>query len=276
MKIYLDILVITNICITLIFTLCLSKLTHIRIKRKDMILSSLIGGISSLLALLRPESSIEGLFLWILKLISIALIVMISLRPDDIEREIKYIFLYILANIIFGGICVLLWSTGSAKVIFVNTLTIYLDISLIKLIVATIVTYIILTLYEFLQRKSFDPNKKYRLLLRIDKLEYMLPAVADTGNSLTDAFTGKPVVIICCDELYYHFQLDREEIALRTGFHCIPYSTINGSGLINVTDKAYVEIIDNDKNKKDIDCAIGITVSNSKASRAVFSPSLII
>ena len=276
MKIYIDILIITNICMTLIFILCLARLTHSKLKDTNIVISSVIGGASSVLALVRPENSIEGLFLWIIKLISIALIVYISLRPDSIEQHIKYVFLYVIANTVFGGICLFLWNSGSAKVIFINTMTVYFDIPLIKLILATIITYLFITIYEYLQRKTFDPNKKYRLILKIEKLEYVLPAVADTGNSLTDVFTGKPVVVICCDELYYHFQLNRDEIALRTGFHSIPFSTINGKGLINVTNNAYVEIIDNEKNKKSVDCAVGITLNNSKASRAVFSPSLIL
>ncbi|WP_198021577.1 sigma-E processing peptidase SpoIIGA [Ruminococcus sp. NK3A76] len=275
-KIYLDVLVITNICLTAVFILCTARLTHNRPKKKRMAAGALIGGLSSMLAILYAESFFEGVLLSLIKLGTIFLCVFIVFETKSIDKLIKYSVIYISANLFFAGLCVLLWRTGKGRIIYINTLTIYLDISLGKLMAASTVTYLALSLYEYIQRKSFSPVKRYHILLKIEHLEYFLPAVADTGNSLTDVFTGKPVVIVVSDELYYHFELDREEIACKMGFHCIPYSTINGEGLINVTDRASVTVIDNDKRMKDIDCAVGIVSCGGNRTRAIFSPSLII
>ena len=276
MKIYLDVLIITNICLTAVFIECTARLTHLKPARKRVVIGSSIGGISSLLAVLYAESFFEGVMLSLVKLLTIFLIVYVTYEIKSFEQLIKYSFIYILVNLFFAGLCLLLWRTGRGRMIYINTLTIYLDISLIKLMAASTVTYIALCIYEYMQRKSFCKSKSYRILLKIEKLEYCLPAIADTGNNLTDAFTGKPVVIIVSDELFYHFELDREEIACKMGFHCIPYSTINGDGLINVTDRASVTVIDSDKNRKNIDCAVGIISSGSDRTRAIFSPSLMI
>lgn len=276
MKIYLDVLIITNICLTAIFIECTARLTHVKLDKKRAVISSLLGGISSLLAVLQAESTFEGVIISAVKLFSIIIIVLISFNTKSPDKLIKYFFLYICSNLFFIGLCILLWRTGKGKVIYIKTLTVYLDISLMKLMLGATSTYIIITAYEYIQRKSFSPSKRYHVLLKIGNLEYYLPAIADSGNSLTDVFTGKPVVIIASSELYYHFELDREEIAFEMGFHCIPYSTINGDGLINVTDNASVIIIDNEKNKKSIDCAVGIVSCSEKNNRAIFSPSLII
>ena len=276
LKIYLDVLIITNICLTAVFIECTARLTHIRLSRKRSVISSLIGGISALLAILQAESFAEGVILSVIKLLSVLIIVLIAFNAKKADELIKYSFLYICSNLLFAGLCMLLWRFGSSRIILINTLTVYLDISLIKLMTAATVTYIAMTAYEYIQRKSFSPSKRYHILLKIENLEYYLPAIADTGNSLTDVFTGKSVVIIACDELYYHFELDREEIALETGFHCVPYSTINGEGLINVTDNASVIIIDNNNKQKPIDCAVGIIACSGSSSRAIFSPSLIV
>lgn len=276
MKIYLDILVITNICLTAVFIECTAKLTHSRLTKARSAAGSLIGGISSLLALLYAESFFEGIILTLIKLGTMMLIVFISFRVKSAEKLIRYFFIYILVNILFAGLCLLIWKTGKARIVFLNNLTVYLDISLLKLMIASTVTYIALSVYELLQRKSFCPSKQYHIILKIENLEYYLPAIADTGNSLTDAFTGKPVVIIVSNKLFYHFELDREELACKMGFHCIPYSTINGDGLISVTERADITLIDSDKKQKEIDCAVGIVSSACNKERAIFSPSLII
>ena len=275
-KIYLDVLMITNICLSVVFIWCTARLTHIRPTRKRIVLGSFIGGLSSLLVLFYAESFFEGVILSLIKLGTIMLTVFVTFKAKSFDKLIRYTFIYILVNLLFAGLCLLFWQTGRGRIIYINTLTVYLDISLLKLMTASTVTYIVLTVYEYIQRRFMSKSQSYHVLLRIQNLEYYLPAVADTGNSLTDAFTGKPVVIIVSNELFYHFELDREEIACKMGFHCIPYSTINGDGLINVTDRADVTVIDSDKKRKEIDCAVGIISSSSDRIRAIFSPSLII
>ncbi|MBQ6675691.1 MAG: sigma-E processing peptidase SpoIIGA [Ruminococcus sp.] len=275
MKIYIDVLIVTNILLNMIFIECTARLTHTKLSKKRTAAASLIGGISSLLVVLSAENMAEGVLLTALKLASIYMIILVSFGARDMRASIKYFFIYIVVNAVFIGVCILFWRFGSGRVVYFNTLTVYLDISLIKLMTGATVTYIALALYEYMQRKSFDINKSFHILIRMENLEYYLPAIADTGNSLTDAFTGKPVIIIISDELYYHFELDREEIALKTGFHCIPYSTINGDSIINVTDNARVTIIDSAMKQKSIDCAVGILSCNKNKPRAIFNPSII-
>ncbi|MBR6336355.1 MAG: sigma-E processing peptidase SpoIIGA [Ruminococcus sp.] len=275
MKIYIDVLIITNICLTAVFIECTARLIHIRPERLRAVIGSAVGGLSSLLAVLYAESFFEGVLLSLVKLLTIILTVYITFKAESVDKLIRYSFIYILVNLLFAGLCLLIWQTGRGRIILINNLTVYLDISLLKLMAASTVCYIALSIYEYIQRKCFRPSKRYHILLRIEKLEYYLPAIADTGNSLTDAFTGKPVVIVVSDELYYHFELDRAEIACEMGFHCIPYSTISGEGLINVTDRASVTVIESGSQQKSIDCAVGIISENGNKARAIFSPELI-
>ena len=275
MKIYIDVLIITNICLTLIFIECTAKLTHSRLNKKRVILSAVISGCSSVLAVFSGENRVESVLLFVIKTVLLLLTVFIAFNTSGFSEYIKYLFIYILTNMLFTGLCMILWQLGAKRIIMINAFTVYLDISLLKLMLAATITYIVLFIFEYLQRKNFSPQGLYHILLKIENLEYYLPAVADTGNTLTDVFTGKAVVIIASDKLYYHFELDREEIALTSGFHCIPFSTINGEGMINVTNNASIIIIDNKQRKKDIECAVGIISNGNGKERAIFSPSLI-
>ena len=275
MKIYVDVLIITNICLTLIFIECTAKLTHSRLDKKRVIIAAVIGGVSSVLAVFSGENRVESVLLFIIKAVLLLLTVFAAFGAEGSSEFIKYLFIYILTNMLFTGLCMILWQLGAKRIIMINAFTVYLDISLIKLMLAATITYIVLFIFEYLERKNFSPQGLYHILLKIENLEYYLPAVADTGNTLTDAFTGKSVVIIASDKLYYHFELDREEIALSSGFHCIPFSTINGEGMINVTNNAQIIIIDNKQRKKDIECAVGIISNGKGKERAIFSPCLI-
>lgn len=274
MKIYIDVLIITNIILNALFIKCISRLTHSKISGKRAGAASVFGGAGALIALLIPESRIEALLLTAARLIISLITVRLAFKIKKAEELLKYFFMYIAANFMFAGLCIILWKNGSSGIIYINALTVYIDIPLPWLLGAAVVTYLLLGIYEYLQRKSFSPSKRYRIIIKIENLEYCLPAVADTGNTLTDIFSGLPVVIICCNELYYHFSLDCEEIALGAGFHLIPYSTIHGDGTLNVTRNAAVRLIDSDRQEKELECCIAITKSTGQGERAIFNPSL--
>ncbi len=272
-KIYIDVLIVTNTLLTSLLLKCISCLLHTKITGRRGAIASIIGGAASLLALMIPENRFEALILTVIKLIVSAIIPAIAFKAKKAQDLLKLFFMYLSASIVFAGVCVLIWKTGSARVIYINALTVYFDLSLGVLALSATGSYLLLWGFELIQRKNAFTHKSYHLLIKIENLELLIPAVADTGNTLSDFFSGLPVVIICSDELYDHFELDREEALFDKGFHLIPYKTINGDGVLSVTTNATLTLIDNDKNHKAIEAAAGITLS-SGPSRAIFNPCL--
>ena len=55
MKIYIDVLVITNAAVTLMFILGLGKITHTALKKLRIAVSCIFGGLSSLLVIAEPQ-----------------------------------------------------------------------------------------------------------------------------------------------------------------------------------------------------------------------------
>ena len=98
--------------------------------------------------------------------------------------------------------------------------------------------------------------------------------MADTGNKLCDAFTGLPIIIFCCDEMYEHYGLDDKETGIRMGFRLTPYNTLSGPGLMAVTPKGTVKLTDDNGMEKEVRCMVGITCSNG-SSRAIFDPAVL-
>ncbi|MGN1114858.1 MAG: sigma-E processing peptidase SpoIIGA [Oscillospiraceae bacterium] len=276
LKIYIDTLIITNAVITLIYIQCICKITHISISRIRILLSSAIGGISSLILLINISGFIISSVITIAKLLIIAVITFSAFNYRKLKDAVKYIFLYFLMDIIFSGICFLIWQTTGTKIIYVRNFTVYVNISLLQMIAAVIFIYIIISIYEWLTRVKFSKTESYKAVYSVGNYSIELKAVADSGNKLCDSFTGMPVVIFSSDELYDHYNLDNDNCYIQSGFRLTPYSTINGSGLIAVTSKGNVTIIDSKKNTKNIKCCIGITRSNSQKAKAIFNPSLLL
>ena len=102
-----------------------------------------------------------------------------------------------------------------------------------------------------------------------------VPAICDSGNRLCDSFTGTPVVVFCCDRLFYHYDLDRDEPDPLSGFRVIPCSTVSGEGLIHITAAGSVKIIDDKDRVHNVKCYVGIKPSLNGKSRAIFNPALL-
>ena len=102
-----------------------------------------------------------------------------------------------------------------------------------------------------------------------------MPAVSDTGNLLTDNFSGEPVVIFKSRRLYEYFGLDSEQSYAVNGFHLIPFETVSGRGLIPVTLRGEVTIHSSDGTSKAVRCAVGI-LDSTGGERAIFDPKLLI
>lgn len=170
---------------------------------------------------------------------------------------------------------VTLWQISGSKVIFFRNLTVYFDISLFKLALACGIAYGLLCLYENITRRCFNRVAKYEAIYENGGCIVKVPAICDSGNRLCDSFTGTPVVVFCCDRLFYHYDLDRDEPDPLSGFRLIPCSTVSGEGIIHITAAGSVKIIDDKDRVHNVRCYVGIKPSLNGKSRAIFNPALL-
>ena len=275
MKIYLDVLIITNAVITLIYLQCICKITHSTISRIRILLSAAVGGISSLIVIVNSGGFIKSALVTAAKLAISGLIVLISFKSHSIKSFFKYIFLYFFIDIVFSGICLAVWNITKSRIIYVKNFTVYFDISLLQMVVAAVIIYGIISIYEWILRRKFNSAEKYKAVYCIGDYQLELPAISDSGNKLCDPFTGMPVVIFSCNELFEHFNLDNEKFYLQGGFRLTPYSTISGESFIPITSKGKVKITDSHNNEKIVKCCIGITRNDKHKAKAIFNPCLL-
>lgn len=252
----------------------LAKLVHRKTTPLRIASSSCIGGLFSLIMIMNGNTYFSAVIITILKISGILLSLWLYFKFDNFRQYIRYLFLYVTIRIIYLGTMLIYWQISNSKKIYVRNYTIYFDISLLALSAAVISAYGSITLYDIIKRRHNDLSKNYYAIFKSGNYEIKIPAVSDSGNKLCDTFTGIPIVVFYCNELYDHFRLDDGYDRL-DGFRLIPFNTINGNGLMPVTSKGDVFIIDQKENKKNIKCYVGIVRADGTNSRAIFNPILL-
>lgn len=202
MKMYIDLFFIFNFIIDFIITLSVSIILKRNSSYIRMILSSLLGGVSSLLLF----TSLNKI---LIEIISIVLMVVISFGYKGIRYVIKNIlYMYILSTLL-GGI-IYLFNIKVSNNVFLSYL----------IIIIIAIEVMVLYIKENKKMKNIY-NNYYKVDIYFksnDKLS--LIGFVDTGNNLYDPYKKRPIILI--SNKYYR----------NDNFILVPYHTLSGNGLL--------------------------------------------
>lgn len=286
MTVYIDVLLIVNMYIDYFLIKISGKLLGIKARQYRYILSAFAGSFFSFTIFL-PQ--INFFINVLIMFISAMLMVFIAFGKCDIKIILKRTLVMFISNFIFSGFMGFI-SSGMKFVIFNNSV-IYADISILVLIAATAAVYLIISIFQYINNKRKLESADYSVYIRYNKKTVSLKALGDTGNSLTDAVTGKPVIICQSDFVPIDFNfksklknIDEYSIPQLlsdknkpVGFKVIPFSTINSNGLLPVftPDEVIIKCNDN-KQYENIDALVGISTMRDKEYSAIFNPKILI
>ena len=215
MRIYIDLFFLFNTIMDIIIITSVSILLKRNTTYKRILISSLLGGISSLMLF----TSINRL---LLELIAIILMVIIAFKYKNIRYFLTNILYTYILSILLGGLIYLF----NSKV----TLNIYLNY-----LVIIILSIEVMTLYIKESKKIKNTyNNYYKVDIYFkDKEKISLIGFLDTGNNLYDPYKKRPIILV--DKKY-----QKED-----KFILVPYHTINGEGLLKCIkpEKVYIEKI---------------------------------
>lgn len=274
MKIYIDIVIITNTIITLICIETAARMINTKLSNRRLFLSSFIGGLTSLLIAVPANEYSTAVLITIIKILSYPMIALIAFKFKSIAKLIRNTLILFTENLAYMGIVLVLWEFSDTKLIYIRNYTVYFNISVMQITIAVVATYAALTVIEII-RKAAKSSDNYNAVYTCGNYKLCVRAVADTGNKLCDCFTRTPVVIIYCDDLYYYYGLDSPATLSSGKFRLLPFETINGGGLIPVTYSGELTIIDDNYSYSDLKCCIGIKRSCGKRARAIFNPRIL-
>ncbi|MCL2494579.1 MAG: sigma-E processing peptidase SpoIIGA [Oscillospiraceae bacterium] len=190
--IYIDVLVAVNIFVTWLLLACSVFFSAVQVKRWRLLLGSLLGGAGSLLILLPPAPW------WLLlpeKLLLSALIVWAAFGFVKWRRFLRCFAAFFGVSFAFAGIMLALWITLKPEMMLYQNGTIYFDVSLLAFVIFACASYAIVRGLVTLLRRRHPGANLCRATIHMPGQSVTLPAFYDSGNKLTDGFTGAPVAV---------------------------------------------------------------------------------
>lgn len=224
MIIYLDVLIAVNCFITYFSLKACARLLHAGYNLKRLIISSLLGGFSSLSALI----PLDFLPLFLLRIVLTAVIIFTAFGFGSLSAFTLRTLVTAVIGALTCGVTIMLRDlTGNSFFAAAGGYP-YFDISVFHLVIATTAVYIIISLYRRICDKPQE-NEMIKLVITKNGRTAEIQAYPDSGNNLRDFLTGLPV-IVCRKDKIGSIMPDISHNP--KGIRIIPFSSVGGSGII--------------------------------------------
>lgn len=271
--IYIDVLIFLNVIITFLLLLASSKMIKIYPSAGRLTVASVLGGFSSLI-ILAPEM---GLFLSLLtKLLFSLVIVTCAFNPKTLGAIAKETAYFFAANFIFAGTMLFASSLPGISLVNYNNGAVYINFSFFSLIASCVICYGVTCLLNRFSKHRESHCEVFYAEIFMGKKSVKSPAIADSGNALTDPYTGKAVIVsdkATLSEILPYNIKEYFDNGICDGIKLIPCKTVSGSALLPCF-KADRIIIKNDKIKIETENSL-IAVSSEKLTEIILPVSVI-
>ena len=276
--VYVDILFCVNLFVNYFLLLFTVRMVHKPIKKRRIFGGALLGAVYSLFIFFPHMSILSSAFA---KLIFAFSILMAVFGVTSARLFFKAMACFYSANFAFAGVMLALWLAFSPPGMMVNNGVVYFNISPVILIAGAVLTYLLLVLIGKFTRRHAPAQTKYAVTIEANGETVTLDALMDTGNSLTDLMSEKPVLLAECKAVQklipgtlrpvFQSPTDKASQELMQSdalkdlyFRMIPFDSVGGGGLLPAfkTDKIVIRGGPNEV------CAEGIYVAVSTRSFA--------
>lgn len=241
--VYADVLVVINIIVNYFLLRASAAVISFDFKAWRFLVSSALGGAFSLIIFV---DGLPAAALAAVKFLFLLLIVLAAFGYGSFKRFFKCCAAFLASNLAFAGLML----AGRAflfpdSIVYKNSV-VYFDINILTLTVAAVVCYAVLSVISRAVRNRTPPQSVCSIRLTKDGRSVEGRALFDTGNSLCDSFSGRPVVI--AERRFIEALLppemrgDKLDITALHGFRLIPYTTVGGAGALPAFPADSVEI----------------------------------
>lgn len=183
--------------------------------------------------------------------------ILIAFNIKSAKAFFKCTAAFIAVNFAFGGIMLAVCTAFLPNSAAYHNGVVYFDIDIVTLTIAALACYCILSLISRFSKSKVPQQSIYSIKITYSGKTVEGKALFDSGNSLSDCFSGKPVII--CEKSFVSPLLSGKDLTQAKNFRLIPFSTIGGSGALPAFSAEKAEIL-LDKNWVESDnIYIGIT-----------------
>ncbi len=231
--IYADVLVIINIYINYGLLLLTCFWRKREAERLKILLSSLLGGIYSLIILL---PGIGDYFITISRIPALMIMIYIAFGYCDIKSFAKISLTFFGVNIIFAGAVFMLWFFLYPQSMYFNSGIVYFDINALTLVLLTIAAYGLIRLLSFFTKSKVPQSFIYNVEIILSGKSFVCKGFYDSGNTLCDPFSGEAVTVVYIgvlksivnESVFNDIETQNKELSIRL----IPVNTLSGQRLL--------------------------------------------
>lgn len=276
MTIYLDVVLIENLCMNYIILFATGYLLKIKMNHIRLILSALLGGIYSILAYMEVLEIYSN---FILKIILSIVMVYLAYSAKNVKQLSKELIFFYLTSFVFGGCAfALLYFIKPQEILIRNGTyigTYPLKVAILGGLLGFTITVIA---FRFMKKRITKKDIYSNITIYFNEKNVTLVALLDTGNMLRDPITRMSVIVVEKEilrnilpeiilnnlnkiiggdvpkEVY-----EDENLEYITKFRVIPFSSIGKvNGMLLGFKANKVEIKDDEENKTVKEVIIGI------------------
>lgn len=252
--IYADILIIINIIVNYLLLRASVAITGCSFKPWRFLLSAGAGGIFSLIIFIENLPVIANL---LLKITFLAIMMLIAFNMKSVKAFMKCCAAFFMANFVFAGIMLAVSTMLFPNSAMYKNGAVYFDMDILTLTVTAIVCYIILNLIAKFTKSKTPEKSIYSIAVTYDGKTVEGKALFDSGNTLCDCFSGRPVII--AEKEFVAPLLKGTDLTQAKNFRLIPFTTIKNGGALPSFSADKIEITVSGR-KIDVDnIYIGVT-----------------
>lgn len=194
MTIYLDVVLIENLCMNYIILFATGYLLKIKMNHIRLILSALLGGIYSILAYMEILEIYSN---FVLKIILSIVMVYLAYHAKNIKQLSKELIFFYLTSFVFGGCAfALLYFIKPQEILMRNGTyigTYPLKVAILGGIVGFTITVIA---FRFIKKRISKKDMYSKITIYFNEKNITITALLDTGNMLKDPITSMPVIVV--------------------------------------------------------------------------------
>ncbi len=188
--VYVDVLICINILITYLFLVCVRVFLKCATNKIGVACASLFGGFTSLLIYV---DDINLILLLLIKLLIGSVIVFLAFFPDNVKSFVKEFLAFLGITFLFGGAMLALEVSIHPENILYSNGTVYFDMDIKYLIGCVFLIYGVFLVFDYMLNRIFGKNEIIKTEILFRNIKITVNGFIDTGNSLSDGFSGRQV-----------------------------------------------------------------------------------
>lgn len=194
MTIYIDIVLLENLCMNYIILFSTAYIIKLKIKHIRLIMSSLVGAIYAILAYANIMPIYTNL---VVKIILSICMIYIAYKPKHIKGLLKELIVFYLISFALGGCAFALLYIVRPQDIFMKN-GVYIGTYPLKIALLGGITGFIITYISFKIVKSRVTKNEiiYKIVVKFEEKQLETMVMLDTGNMLRDPISGESVILL--------------------------------------------------------------------------------